>query len=252
MERELERNATLYLPPRTFPVQAFPTPILSHSPAPSTRELTPPSPRLPGVSLPPTTRRSNSPASSVASLNPISTLSSTRSHPSSSSPSLGTLALHSRRSSTRPYGSRRFQAGSRSGGDSTGTIEAPEAPTITPTTPIATTTDNHSTSRNNSNASLSVTTAVPLGILGYGYPSEMSTDELVATCLAFLERLRRGSSPIVIQRLNNIGPVPEDKAVLSFWIAQVSVFPFSLCGVCSPFYGHVPDLFPPPPAFPLR
>ncbi|KAK4051018.1 hypothetical protein OIV83_003147 [Microbotryomycetes sp. JL201] len=51
---------------------------------------------------------------------------------------------------------------------------------------------------------------------------ERSTAELMSICLEFVETLRSGSAPWVIQRLNNtIGPMPTNPADFSFWMAEV-------------------------------
>jgi hypothetical protein len=50
--------------------------------------------------------------------------------------------------------------------------------------------------------------------------------ELVNLCLGFLDQIRRGAAPWVIQRLNRLkevyGPMPTDPAHFSFWMAMVS------------------------------
>jgi Lon protease-like protein len=47
--------------------------------------------------------------------------------------------------------------------------------------------------------------------------------QLMETCLSFLEQLREGTAPWVVQRLNNAyGPMPTDPASFSFWMALVS------------------------------
>jgi Lon protease-like protein len=49
-------------------------------------------------------------------------------------------------------------------------------------------------------------------------------EELMRTCKAFLEQLRAGTAPWVVQRLNNTyGPMPTDAASFSFWMALVSL-----------------------------
>lgn len=69
----------------------------------------------------------------------------------------------------------------------------------------------------------------PLGAASIGLPDlqpgevEPSTEELVATCKAFIEQLRSGSAPWLLQRLNNTyGPMPEDPSLFSYWMALVS------------------------------
>ncbi|ORY77261.1 hypothetical protein BCR35DRAFT_332642 [Leucosporidium creatinivorum] len=55
-----------------------------------------------------------------------------------------------------------------------------------------------------------------------GRPLELSTEQLMRICLDFVQTLRSGSAPWVIQRLNNtIGPMPEAPADFSFWMAEV-------------------------------
>ena len=52
--------------------------------------------------------------------------------------------------------------------------------------------------------------------------SPPTTDELIAICQAFVEQLRNGTAPWVVERLNNTyGPMPSDVNSFSFWIAQV-------------------------------
>ena len=49
-----------------------------------------------------------------------------------------------------------------------------------------------------------------------------TTDELKAICHAFVEQLRNGTAPWVVQRLNNTyGPMPDDTSNFTFWMAQV-------------------------------
>lgn len=69
----------------------------------------------------------------------------------------------------------------------------------------------------------------PLGAASIGLPdlqpgeTEPSTEELMASCKAFIEQLRSGSAPWLLQRLNNTyGPMPEDPSLFSFWMALVS------------------------------
>ncbi|KAJ9092719.1 hypothetical protein QFC19_008644 [Naganishia cerealis] len=51
---------------------------------------------------------------------------------------------------------------------------------------------------------------------------EPSTEELMATCRSFIDQLRSGSAPWLLQRLNNTyGPMPEDPSLFSFWMALV-------------------------------
>ncbi|CEL59539.1 hypothetical protein RSOLAG1IB_03472 [Rhizoctonia solani AG-1 IB] len=51
---------------------------------------------------------------------------------------------------------------------------------------------------------------------------ERSNQELVDVCRRFLDQLRNGTAPWVVQRLNNTyGPMPTDVASFSFWVALV-------------------------------
>jgi Lon protease-like protein len=44
----------------------------------------------------------------------------------------------------------------------------------------------------------------------------------MAVCHAFLDQLRQGTAPWVVQRLNNTyGPMPTDASSFSFWVALV-------------------------------
>ncbi|KAH8118293.1 hypothetical protein DFH11DRAFT_661815 [Phellopilus nigrolimitatus] len=53
-------------------------------------------------------------------------------------------------------------------------------------------------------------------------PLQPTTEELIAICHAFIEQLRNGTAPWVVQRLNNtFGPMPTDTSIFSFWMAQV-------------------------------
>lgn len=53
-------------------------------------------------------------------------------------------------------------------------------------------------------------------------PVELSTAELMTVCLEFVQTLRSGSAPWVLQRLNNtIGPMPTNPSDFSFWMAEV-------------------------------
>ena len=53
-----------------------------------------------------------------------------------------------------------------------------------------------------------------------------SNEELIAICHAFLEQLRNGTAPWVVQRLNSTyGPMPADPSDFSFWMALVIYFP---------------------------
>lgn len=49
-----------------------------------------------------------------------------------------------------------------------------------------------------------------------------TNEELVAICQAFVEQLRNGTAPWVVQRLHNTyGPMPTDHYSFSFWMALV-------------------------------
>src|ERR1700733_6982153 len=59
--------------------------------------------------------------------------------------------------------------------------------------------------------------------LGPGDIEHASTEELVARCVEFTERMRKRVAPWVAQRLDMAcGPMPEDSAQLSYWMALVS------------------------------
>lgn len=52
--------------------------------------------------------------------------------------------------------------------------------------------------------------------------AEPTTAELMATCHEFIEHLRSGSAPWLLQRLNTAyGPMPDDPATFSYWMALV-------------------------------
>ncbi|KDQ64522.1 hypothetical protein JAAARDRAFT_28161 [Jaapia argillacea MUCL 33604] len=51
---------------------------------------------------------------------------------------------------------------------------------------------------------------------------ELNNDDLMTMCHGFLDQLRQGTAPWVVQRLNNTyGPMPTDPADFSFWMALV-------------------------------
>jgi Lon protease-like protein len=53
--------------------------------------------------------------------------------------------------------------------------------------------------------------------------SELSNEELLAICVAFVEQLRSGMAPWVVQRLNHTyGPMPDDISNFTFWMGLVS------------------------------
>lgn len=62
---------------------------------------------------------------------------------------------------------------------------------------------------------------------GAGQPStneahEPSTAELMAICKDFIDQLRSGSAPWLLQRLNSTyGAMPEDPSTFSYWMALV-------------------------------
>jgi hypothetical protein len=54
-------------------------------------------------------------------------------------------------------------------------------------------------------------------------PADLSTAELMAICQGFIDQLRSGSAPWLLQRLNNTyGPMPSDPSVCGYWMASVS------------------------------
>lgn len=65
--------------------------------------------------------------------------------------------------------------------------------------------------------------------------------ELVDVCRAFLDQIQQGAAPWVVQRLNRLnhvhGPMPNDPAYFSYWMAMVSNF--SSCR-CSDARAHAP------------
>jgi len=49
-----------------------------------------------------------------------------------------------------------------------------------------------------------------------------TNEQLISICHAFLDQLRQGTAPWVVQRLNNTyGPMPTDASSFSFWVALV-------------------------------
>jgi hypothetical protein len=194
MEMELEKNATLNIPPRTPRIQP------SSSPVPADMNMsqhtggdTNVSPLQSRVR-----RRSNSPSPSIASLASISTLSSIRSAPAA--PLNTGAGSHFQ----RPPLIRSRGRGSTGNFRATGIRDIPSSNSL------------RSADGTGGSRTASVTMLT--------YPIEPSTEELVATCQAFLQRLRRGSSQHVRERLNTMGPAPDDCSLLSFWIAQVRIF----------------------------
>lgn len=52
--------------------------------------------------------------------------------------------------------------------------------------------------------------------------SNMTTAELMTTCQSFIDQLRSGSAPWLLQRLNNTyGAMPTDPSDFSYWMALV-------------------------------
>ena len=68
-------------------------------------------------------------------------------------------------------------------------------------------------------ASASTSTLSSVSTSVSNYPVEPDTAALVQKCHDFLEKLR--SNPMVVQRLNNIGPMPEDIGLFTFYVASV-------------------------------
>lgn len=64
--------------------------------------------------------------------------------------------------------------------------------------------------------------AAAMARVGPGITPEPSTERLVAICHEFIELLRSGSAPWLVQRLNNTyGPPPTVVSDFSFWMAAV-------------------------------
>jgi hypothetical protein len=54
-----------------------------------------------------------------------------------------------------------------------------------------------------------------------------TTEEYMTICRAFIDQLRSGSAPWLLQRLNNTyGTMPEDPSEFSYWMALVCPLPF--------------------------
>ena len=78
-------------------------------------------------------------------------------------------------------------------------------------------------SNENDNTQESTSSASPSSSTQQRSPSPPTTEELMAVCHAFVDQLRNGTAPWVVQRLNNtFGPMPSDVSSFSFWMAQVS------------------------------
>lgn len=90
---------------------------------------------------------------------------------------------------------------------------------------VASTSSSSSSSANRSSSSPSLSSFVPfLRRPTVDRPQEPTYEELTAICHAFVEQLRSGTPPWVVQRLNHTyGPMPADPATFSFWMALVSV-----------------------------
>lgn len=77
--------------------------------------------------------------------------------------------------------------------------------------------------------------AVPSTVSEPGAPESYAREVqiLVNECRDFLAQIQRGAAPWVVQRLNRLsviyGPMPNDPADFSFWIAMVSTFFSFLC-----------------------
>ncbi|PAV20914.1 hypothetical protein PNOK_0354100 [Pyrrhoderma noxium] len=77
-------------------------------------------------------------------------------------------------------------------------------------------------SNENDNTQESTSSASPSSSTQQRSPSPPTTEELMAVCHAFVDQLRNGTAPWVVQRLNNtFGPMPSDVSSFSFWMAQV-------------------------------
>ena len=69
-----------------------------------------------------------------------------------------------------------------------------------------------------SNPTTPTTTPTPVPI----HPNSPSNQDLMSTCRSFLDRLREGTAPWVVQRLSNtVGIMPTDPSAFSFWVALV-------------------------------
>lgn len=196
MEREIERNATLPIPPRNSPgLHPLSRPLSPVRPPTSPHQSpTPSRARSPSIFPRPSIlgrrRRSNSPTPSIASIASISTLSSINSAPPSSAP------FHPQPPPSEPTTSpsRSAHPGSSSASSSPGSYAFSDRHAVAAAAPAA---------------------------APFVYPIEPTTEQLVETCHTFLQRLRKASSAAVIQRLDNVGPPPSDVGILSFWIAQL-------------------------------
>ncbi|KAF6762133.1 PUA-like domain-containing protein [Ephemerocybe angulata] len=48
-----------------------------------------------------------------------------------------------------------------------------------------------------------------------------NNDELIAICHRFIAHIRRGAAPWIVQRLNDLPPMPDDPSAFSFWVVHV-------------------------------
>jgi len=64
--------------------------------------------------------------------------------------------------------------------------------------------------------------SVPLATPIPAEEAAQTTEEYMAICRAFIEQLRSGSAPWLLQRLNNTyGTMPTDPSEFSYWMALV-------------------------------
>jgi hypothetical protein len=88
--------------------------------------------------------------------------------------------------------------------------------------PSAPTLDNEAEPSNTSNTAAS-STAASLSSLTVQRPlpsaNIMSNEDLMRKCLVFVEELREGAAPWVVNQLNSYGPMPTDPASFTFWMA---------------------------------
>jgi hypothetical protein len=199
---ELEKNATLNIPSRTPSIQPSVLPFPSLMPA--ELNIAQHTAGDINMSLPQSRvrRRSNSPSPSIASLASISTLSSIHSAPPA--PLNTGAGSHFQRPPLIRSARGRGSIGNF------GVTEIQGMPTL-----------------NSPRSSESIGSSSTAPVTMFTYSIEPSTEELVATCHTFLQRLHRGSSQHVRERLDSVGPPPGDYGLFSFWIAQVRVL-FSL------------------------
>lgn len=62
----------------------------------------------------------------------------------------------------------------------------------------------------------------PLALSSASDIEHASSDELVAVCLTFVEKMRKRVAPWVLARMDAAyGPMPSDPAILSYWMALV-------------------------------